>query len=245
MATIEAFGKTDTGLVRPNNEDAWSFEPSLHLAMVADGMGGAACGEVASRMTIDSVVEFLRDAHGEDSRGKAVRLVEAIREANRRVIERTRQEQGCRGMGSTVVAAYWDLPHVLIVNVGDSRAYLFRQGKLDQLSYDQTVVNELRRRMELTEAQVEQFPYRNALTMAIGSTDDVMICTRELELQPGDELLLCSDGLTGPVSDERIAAILGGEEGLETRVAHLVQEAKHGGGPDNITVILLSYRGEQ
>jgi PPM family protein phosphatase len=240
MASLEVWGDTDRGLVRANNQDSWHYDPDTRLALVADGMGGAACGEVASAITVETIAEVLRGARPVES--PAARLEYAIQEANRRVRERTRIEEACRGMGSTVVAAYWDLPDVAIANVGDSRAYLWRDNTLQQLSYDQTVANELRRRMGLSESEATGFPHRHVLTMAIGSAEELMVCATHVRVQPGDQLLLCSDGLSGPVSEEVIAAILSSGEDIPLRVQHLMEAARTAGGPDNITAVLLAVR---
>jgi protein phosphatase len=144
-------------------------------------------------------------------------------------------------MGSTVVAAIWNLPRVHIANVGDSRAYLWRDGALSQLSYDQTLVNELRMRFGLSEAEVSNFPHKNVLTMAVGSTPELTVRMREQELAPGDMILLCSDGLTGPVPEPAIAATLSRDAPLQYQVEQLITQAKAAGGPDNVTAVLLRY----
>jgi protein phosphatase len=144
-------------------------------------------------------------------------------------------------MGSTIVLAFWDLPRLLIANVGDSRAYLWRDGTLTQLSYDQTLVNELRLRFGLSEEEVRNFPHKNVLTMAVGTTPEVTIRIHEEELAPGDVILLCSDGLSGPVAEEAMAATLSRDAPLQYQVEQLITQAKAGGGPDNVTVVLLRY----
>lgn len=239
MPTLDAWGASDPGLVRQNNEDSWCIEPDLKLAVVADGMGGASCGEVASAMTVETVRERLRHSLVAVVPTEAVE--EAIREANRSVLTKARNEDHCAGMGSTVVVAVWDLPRILIANVGDSRAYLWRDGMLHQLSYDQTLVNELRLRFGLSEQEVSSFPHKNVLTMAVGTTPDLLIRTREEVLEPGDVVLLCSDGLSGPVSEAAIAATLSRDTPLEHQVRQLINQAKAEGAPDNVTVVLLRY----
>ena len=216
---------------------AW-FDPDKSIAIVADGMGGAACGEIASHITCEVVAERLNNS-GQDA---SVELLEdAIREANARVLERARSERSCKGMGSTIVAACWELPRVWVANVGDSRAYLHRQGVLQQLTHDQTLVNELRERMGLTQEEVANFPHKNVLTMAIGSTDDLVVRIAEAEFVNGDHLLLCSDGLTGPVPENTIANLLDRDIPLDEKVRELISAAKHHGAPDNVTVVLLRY----
>jgi serine/threonine protein phosphatase PrpC len=239
MPTLDAWGATDPGLVRQNNEDSWGIEPDLRIAVVADGMGGASCGEVASAMTVQTIIERLHNSLLGVVPDEAIQ--EAITEANRRVLAKAAADEACSGMGSTVVVAFWDLPRILIANVGDSRAYLWRAGELTQLSYDQTLVNELRMRFGLSQEEVANFPHKNVLTMAVGTTPELTIRTREEILGPGDIVLLCSDGLTGPVSEPAIAATLSTDTPLPDLVARLINQAKANGAPDNVTAILLRY----
>ncbi len=236
--TLDAWGSTDPGLVRHNNEDSWCIDPSLRVAIVADGMGGASCGEIASAMTVQAIQEYLRCA---PAGAPATAIENAIREANRRVFDKARAEADCAGMGSTVVVAFWEAPQIFIANVGDSRAYLWRNGELRQLSYDQTLVNELRMRFGLSEQEVSNFPHKNVLTMAVGTAPELTIPSREETLEPGDEILLCSDGLSGPVSEPAIAATLSRDTPLNLQVEQLITQAKANGGPDNVTVVLLRY----
>jgi protein phosphatase len=236
--TLEALGISDVGLVRQNNEDSWSIDPALRIAMVADGMGGASSGEVASAMAVETVLEYLRGAPMLEP-GPAMEA--AIQEANRRVLERSHNDDACSGMGSTLVLAFWDLPRLIVANVGDSRAYLWRDGSLTQLSYDQTLVNELKMRFGLSEDEVRNFPHKNVLTMAVGTTPQLTVRSHEEQLQPGDVVLLCSDGLTGPVAEEAIAATLSRDAPLQYQVEQLVTQAKAAGAPDNVTVVLLRY----
>ncbi len=239
METLDTWGISDTGLVRQNNEDCWLIDPALGLAIVADGMGGASCGEVAAALAIETVVEYLRAPR---MPGAPEELLEqAVHEANRRVLEHARSQEGCQGMGSTIVAALWRLPRVIIANVGDSRAYLCRGGLLTQLSYDQTLVNELRVKFGLSAEEVSHFPHKNVLTMAVGTTPEITVRTRIESLLPGDQILLCSDGLSGPVPEEEITAILSGADPLPIKAERLVDAAKAHGAPDNVTAVLLRY----
>jgi serine/threonine protein phosphatase PrpC len=239
MPTLDAWGATDPGLVRQNNEDSWSIDPELRVAIVADGMGGAQCGEVASAMSVQIVMDRLRESLSTTVPGEAIQ--EAIAEANRAVLAKAHGDSGCAGMGSTIVVAFWDVPRLLIANVGDSRAYLWRAGTLTQLSYDQTLVNELRVRFGLSAEEVSNFPHKNVLTMAVGTTSDLVIRTREEMLLPGDLVLLCSDGLSGPVSEPDIAQTLSTEAPLPDLIAQLIAQAKANGAPDNVTAVLLRY----
>jgi len=232
-------GATDQGRSRTNNEDAWVVEESLSAAILADGMGGASCGEVASAVTVAAIVEYLR--HPEQGLSPAELTKEAIREANQRVIETALGREDCSGMGSTVVLALWRDAEMVIANVGDSRAYLYRAGELRQVSYDQNFANELRSTLGFSEERVLAMPNRHVLTMAVGAFDHVLVRTHVQHLEPGDQVLMCSDGLHGPVEHATIASILSGPESLAGKVDRLIAHANARGGPDNVTVVLLEY----
>ena len=236
---MDYYGMTDPGLVRQNNEDNFLVDAALSLALVADGMGGAACGEIASALTIETVTGYLRYPLEELPADQLIK--EAFREANRRVLDRAVREEDCQGMGSTVVAAFWHLPQIVVANVGDSRAYLWRDGALAQLSYDQTLANELRTTLGLTEEQIHSYTTRNVLTMAIGASENILVNTRQETLRPGDRILLCSDGLYGSIGDQAVAQILREAAPLRPTVEKLVEAAKSAGGEDNITAVLLEY----
>ncbi|MBY0503246.1 MAG: Stp1/IreP family PP2C-type Ser/Thr phosphatase [Bryobacteraceae bacterium] len=233
---VYAAGRTDVGLVRPNNEDRFLIAGDLGLALVADGMGGAACGEVAAQMTVDCVEECVR---GNGIGASVSSLESAITEANRRVWLHAKQSPQCTGMGTTVVAACWRGDRLAIANVGDSRAYLLRHDQLTQLSYDQSLVNELRHNLGLSEEQIKRYANRNVLTQAIGTSESVQIRTNEIDFGPGDVVILCSDGLHGIVSDEEIHAILSLPLVLELQVGRLIDAAKRAGGNDNITIAVI------
>jgi serine/threonine protein phosphatase PrpC len=231
------FGATDTGRKRSNNEDAFLVEESLNAAILADGMGGESCGEVGSAITVETIAAYLKNP--EDGLSPEELAKEAIRDANRRVIETARQRRECDGMGSTVVLVIWYLPKVVIANVGDSRAYLFRDGELRQLSYDQNFANELRTQLGLSEERVRSMPNRNVLTMAVGTFEHILIRTHVTEVRPGDQILICSDGLHGPVDHDTIARILAEPASLRDKVEQLIDCANQNGGPDNVTAVLL------
>lgn len=237
MPSFEAWGNTDPGNIRKNNEDAWLIDPALSLAVVADGMGGAACGEVASAITAETIAEYLREKNGD--KDPQTIIAEAIGLANRRVLEKARESTDCKGMGSTVVIALLRHPDVYISNVGDSRAYLFREGELTQLSYDQTLLNELCSTTPMTAEEIERFPHKHVLTMAVGTTERIKIQNYQGEVEVGDQLLLCSDGLSGPVPDPDIKEILSESIPVEEKVDKLIALAKERGGPDNVTAVLL------
>lgn len=237
MPSFEAWGNTDPGNIRKNNEDAWLIDPALSLAVVADGMGGAACGEVASAITAETISEYLRE--NDEGKDPQTVIAEAIGLANRRVLDKAKVSTDCKGMGSTVVLALLRNPLVYISNVGDSRAYLLRDGVLTQLSYDQTLLNELCSTTPMTAEEIERFPHKHVLTMAVGTTERIKIQNYEGEVEVGDQILLCSDGLTGPVPDPDIKTILEESATVEQKVDKLIALAKERGGPDNVTAVLL------
>ena len=237
--TMHLFGATHPGRRRENNEDAFRIVEPLCAAILADGMGGQNCGEVGSEITIRATAEYL--AKPEEGLSLEETAMENIRAANRQVLEDARARTECDGMGSTIVLALWRLPEIVIANVGDSRAYLYRNGELRQLSYDQNFANELRTKLGLSEDRVRSMPNRNVLTMAVGTFDHILIRTHKERLQPGDLILLCSDGLYGPVSDNITAAILGERSSLQDKVDKLIDTANQNGGPDNVTAVLLEF----
>ena len=234
---MQVFGQTHIGNVRSNNEDSFAIETALNTVIVADGMGGASCGEVASAITVESVLAYL--AAPTETLDTTDRLREAIRSANRDVWETAKHRTECNGMGSTIVLAHWNEQQIWIQNSGDSRAYRFRGGGLQQLSYDQNVGNELRHSLGLTDEQVNRYPQRNVLTMAVGVGDEISVRCYDEAMEANDLYLLCSDGLYGPVSEEEVAAILRKPLDLPAMAAELINISNHHGGPDNITVALL------
>jgi protein phosphatase len=238
---ISWWGATDAGRFRENNEDAFHVDETLQAAILADGMGGANCGEVGSAETVEGVIAYLKDPEAGLSAEELVK--EAIRSANRRVLDAARVRRECEGMGSTVVVALWRPPEMIIANVGDSRAYLCRTGELQQVSYDQNFANELRSSLGFSEERVRAMPNGHILTMAVGTFDHVLIRTHVQRLEAGDQVLLCSDGLHGPVDHATICRTLGEPATLREKVERLIVCANRNGGPDNVTAVLLEYKG--
>jgi len=237
MVKLEAAGRTDVGQVRTSNEDAFGYCVEDGVFALCDGMGGAAAGEVASRIAVDTLIESLCDARSQENRRKV--LEEAIADANERVHARAEQEVALRGMGTTLVALAIGGDHALIGHVGDSRCYLFRKGKLIRKTLDHSLVDEQVRLGQLTQYEAEHSPLRNVITRAIGTQVSVSADIGELDLKQGDILLLCSDGLTRELPDDKIAAILGADGNLEELCSQLVNSAKAAGGHDNITAVLV------
>jgi protein phosphatase len=233
---LEAFGLSDPGCVRSNNEDYFLLAPSLDLYLVADGMGGAQAGEHASKLAGDTVADFVWSA----SERSGDVLLRALAEANRRVIDAAEADPSLHGMGTTMTAAWKLGSEVLIANVGDSRAYVYMGGELHIVTEDQTWVNEVGRRLGIGEDQLKVHPMRHMLTMAIGVSQTLRIHSYAVPLEIGAQFLLCSDGLHGVVETATIGEILASDLPLESKCHALIDAAKQAGGPDNITAVLLS-----
>lgn len=232
---IEAFGVSDPGSVRQNNEDYYLVIPERGLYLLADGMGGAQAGEQASKLAADTVSEVLAGKAHPDAEA----LSEAFAEANRRVFAAASNDPALEGMGTTLIAALECGPEVLIASVGDSRAYLYQDGALDSVTEDQTWVQEVGRRLGIDDKSLQNHPMRHVLTMAIGVSPQLRIDTRVLTPRGDALILLCSDGLHGVVDARVITEILGENASLESKCEHLVEAAKEAGAPDNITALLL------
>jgi protein phosphatase len=233
---LEAFGLSDPGCVRSNNEDYFLLAPSLDLYLVADGMGGAQAGEHASKLAGDTVADFVWSA----SERSGDVLLRALAEANRRVIDAAESDPTLHGMGTTMTAALKIGPEVLIANVGDSRAYVYLSDELHVITEDQTWVNEVGRRLGIGEEQLKVHPMRHMLTMAIGVSQTLRIHSYAVPLEVGAQFLLSSDGLHGVVDIETIREILSSGEPLVSKCHALIEAAKRAGGPDNITAVLLA-----
>jgi serine/threonine protein phosphatase PrpC len=227
----EHFHASDLGRQRQGNED--SFFVRAPLFVVADGMGGAQAGEVASEMAVESFDRGLPDGAPADG------LVQVIEDANRRIHDRSRAESQRAGMGTTVTAAYVGESEVTIAHVGDSRAYLLRDGELTRLTRDHSLVGELVARGKLTEEQAETHPQRSVITRALGPERDVEVDVQSYQARSGDVFMVCSDGLTSMVPEARVTPILLGAASLEQAGRELIAAANDAGGRDNITVILF------
>jgi PPM family protein phosphatase len=229
LRVAEQAFRSDTGRQRTANEDAYYARPPLFA--VADGMGGAQAGEVASRIAADAFEPVDRGGQAPEA------FLRSIAEAaNERIHELAEQEQSHSGMGTTLTSALVEGEEVSLAHVGDSRAYLFREGDLRLLTSDHSLVEELRRQGRLTDQQAEDHPQRSIITRALGPEREVEVDTMTYRARPGDVFLLCSDGLTTMVTEERIAAALREAPDLDAAVSRLVREANDAGGRDNITV---------
>lgn len=232
LRAAETALRTDTGRQRRDNEDnAFARAP---VFVVADGMGGAQAGEVASQIAIETFEQGLPDSGSPEER-----LATRVREANHQIHELSRADRERAGMGTTLTAAYVDDTSVAIAHVGDSRAYLFREGKLERLTQDHSLVEELVRQQKLTPEQAAGHPQRSIITRALGPEATVEVDTWTYPVRAGDILLLCSDGLTTMISEERVGEILGEAGSLDARAGALIDAANEAGGRDNITVVLF------
>ncbi|MDQ6778764.1 MAG: Stp1/IreP family PP2C-type Ser/Thr phosphatase [Actinomycetota bacterium] len=223
---------THTGLQRRENEDSVLASPPVFV--VADGMGGAQAGEVASRIAVDAFAEGLPEDGSPEERLTAVALT-----ANRRIYDLSQTESERAGMGTTLTAAYLGEADLSIAHVGDSRAYLFRDGELTRLTQDHSLMAELIRRGKLTEEEAADHPQRSIITRALGPEPEVTVDTWTYPVRAGDVILLCSDGLTSMVSEAQVAEILRTSGELDRAAQALIDEANRAGGRDNITVILF------
>jgi PPM family protein phosphatase len=239
MLLLEPFGVTDAGKVRRNNEDSLLVGEGKDetLFAVADGIGGFEAGEVASRIAIEVLGELEPGSSFE----------EAIGEANRRILAAGRGDERLSGMGTTVVAVRFggthEEPVAEVAHVGDSRAYLLRSGNLSPVTEDHSLVAELVRSGDLTRAQAAEHPQKNLITRALGAEDDVEVDTAVLAVEAGDRFLLCSDGLTDMVPEDRISEILTESPGDPERAARrLLSAALEAGGTDNVTVVVVDVK---
>jgi PPM family protein phosphatase len=237
LRIVEEAVRSDTGRQRHGNEDSYYARPPFYV--IADGMGGAQSGEVASRIATEVFDEEMGDGGPEEQ------LAARAREANRRIFDLARKDASHSGMGTTLTGALLSGDEVAIVHVGDSRAYLFREGELRRITRDHSLVEELRRRGQLTTEEAEEHPQRSVITRALGPEPDVELDVHTHQVRAGDVFVLCSDGLTDMVSEDRIQAVLSDSETLKTAVDRLVEEANDAGGKDNITVIAFRVGGEE
>jgi serine/threonine protein phosphatase PrpC len=243
---LEVAGKTDLGCVRANNEDNFGYDSRYGIFVVCDGMGGQAAGEVASKMGVDIMLDYFRhEAPAPESRplnGKtagATSLASAIQLANRTIFRAGQEENGRNGMGSTIVAALVRGNSLAIGHVGDSRIYLVRQGAIQQLTQDHSLVMEQVRRGFITLEQAQKSEMQNIILRALGSEEAVEADIEDLVAVPGDVLLMTSDGLTRHVQDEEILEIVQGSSDLNLACGLLVRTARDRGGDDNITCLLV------
>lgn len=243
---MNTFGRTDAGRVRPSNQDAFvcgQLSDTVRFAVVCDGMGGANGGNIASAMAVRVIANRLVEGyrHGMEDASMLNLLETTVAAANVEIYDTAQADEQLLGMGTTAVIAVVDDEHALIAHVGDSRAYLYREGELHQLTRDDSIVQDMVDKGQLTEEQARSHPRKNFITKALGVTDDVEAGYLTCALQPDDGLLLCTDGLSNMLSVQDILLILS-----KNQPAHLpdrlIAAANRNGGGDNITVVYLTNK---
>ncbi len=260
---LEVFGRTDVGQIREHNEDNFliadltrkvrtitaeertqTVGDAGYLLAVCDGMGGAAAGEVASQMAVDTVYERMVDGGPPSARDDlARRLVGAVEEAGQRIFEAARADRSRRGMGTTATIATLVDSRLFIAQVGDSRCYVLREGRLVQVTRDQSLVNQLIEAGQLTEEEAETFEHNNIILQALGTADAVQVDLTYADLRQGDLILLCSDGLSGMIRNEEIRQVLLAAPSPLEACQTLTERANLAGGHDNVTVIVARIGG--
>ena len=238
---IKTFGNTNTGMVRGNNEDAYGNYPDLSLYIVADGLGGHAGGEVASRIAVESIKEYIESAYKyktpEDIKTK---IIKAIKEASTRIMLEANKGYNLQGMGTTVVVVKIQGDKAIVAHVGDSRAYLIKGEVITQITKDHTVVEEYIRLGLLTPQDAAYHPSRHILSRALGVSDDVDVDITAIQLWAGDTIILCTDGLTNMLPEKKIFdTVLESRPSPEKITERLISLANQNGGIDNITVVTI------
>jgi protein phosphatase len=245
---------SDLGKKRPGNEDSFGYSAEDGVYVVCDGMGGAAAGEVASAMAVNEVLRLLKGRDVDEAAPLEKHVVEAVRAANQVILSRAEKIRKLAGMGTTLVGIVTDGGRVLVFNVGDSRCYRMRgaglpdesnleQSRLQQITLDHSLVQEQVRLGRMTNDEARHSPLRSMITRALGTQADIEPDLFELEAEPGDIFMLCSDGLTGELSDPTIESLLAATLPLEALCASLVAAANEAGGRDNITCLLVRAEG--
>ncbi len=252
---LEIVGETNVGMKRTHNEDNFAVLTDENLVIVADGMGGHASGEVASKMAVDSIREFF-EATAKDPDAtwpykmdkqrsyEENRLMTSIKLANLRIFESAQREPRFRGMGTTIVTVAGVREGVIVGHVGDSRVYRIRGKQIDQLTEDHSLLNDYLKMRKLTEEEIANFPHKNVIVRALGMKDVVKVDATLQQPVVGDIFLLCSDGLSGPVPDPDILRLVDeNRDDLKLAASKLIARANDNGGPDNITCCLVRWLG--
>jgi protein phosphatase len=252
---ISYAAKTDVGMKRTHNEDYFSLVEDEQLFIVADGMGGHASGEVASKMAAEVISEFYQRTKDEEAtwpfkldRSLSYlenRLVCSVRLANLRIFETASREIRYKGMGTTIVASMVRGDKVYFGHVGDSRSYRIRKGEIVQLTRDHSLLEDYKEaKPDMTEEEERNFPHKNVITRALGMRETVQVDIKSHQIEDGDIYVMCSDGLSGMLSDPKILEIVTKAESIERAVAELTDNANRSGGTDNITTLLLKCSSE-
>lgn len=251
MLQLSSAAASDAGIRRKQNEDAFCARPEIGLYVVADGMGGHAAGEVASKLAVDVIGSFIADTKDADPNQTwpfpydadltldGNRLKAAFRLANRRIAAAMDADESLKGMATTAAAVLSGADKPVVAHVGDSRVYRWRAGTLEQVTQDHSWVGEQVRAGVLTDADARRHPWRNVVTRALSGGDDPDVEVHELDLAVDDRLLICSDGLSGVVAPEQLQQIVTDHDSLDETCRALIDAANVAGGPDNITVAML------
>jgi len=243
-------GDTNVGMKRDHNEDSYYLPESERLAIVADGMGGHASGEVASRMAVETIVGFFRETQDEQeltwpfkvdrgNRHDINRMVTAIKLANLKIHQEAQRNPACQGMGTTVVSTLFLNDALIVGHVGDSRLYRYREGMFDQMTEDHSLLNDYIKMKHLSPEEIAAFPHKNVIVRALGMKASVQVDVIVDAPRLGDVYLLCSDGLSGMVPDGEIAAMMASEQDLDRVCDRLISTANGNGGLDNVTVVAV------
>ena len=248
MTHLKYAGLTDVGRVRPENQDHWAADSDHGLFVVSDGMGGEAAGSLASQVVVEGLPPLVhREMRGiADLRAPEAetRLLGALATLSEQVAEQTRHEPGLEGMGATVVLALIRGLQAIVAYLGDSRAYLLRNGTLGQLTQDHSIVQLLLEMMEISPEEATNHPGRGRLTRFVGMPGEALPEAQRLTLCPGDRLLLCTDGLSGMLTDAQLAEILGKAASTDEACRALVSAANEAGGQDNTTVLVVDVMAD-
>jgi protein phosphatase len=247
---IRYAAKTDVGMKRTHNEDYFALIEDEQLFMVADGMGGHASGEVASKLAAEVIGEFYRHSKDQDATWPyrydhnlsyvENRMVASIRLANAKIHESAAKNPQLRGMGTTIVAFIIKGNTAFVAHVGDSRCYRVRNGAIHLLTRDHSLLEDYKEaRPDMTEEEARNFPHKNVITRALGMRDNVVVDISRVDLKDGDRFILCSDGLSGMLSDDEIHEVAGRHSDLEQAVGELIDKANEAGGTDNITAMVV------
>jgi protein phosphatase len=243
-------GDTNVGMKRAHNEDSFYLPESERLAIVADGMGGHASGEVASRMAVETISGFFKATQDEQQmtwpfkvdrghRYDVNRMITAIKLANLKIHEQAQKDPRCHGMGTTVVSTLFLDGAIVVGHVGDSRLYRRREGSFEQITEDHSLLNDYIKMKHLSPEEIAAFPHKNVIVRALGMKDTVQVDVHVDSPRLGDVYLLCSDGLSGMITDPQMAQILADERDLDVLCERLISMANKNGGLDNITVVAI------
>jgi len=249
---IEVAGETNVGRKRNHNEDSFAIMAEFGLFLVADGMGGHASGEVASKMAVDAMHEFFSQTQEDPERTwpykmdrskgyEENRLVTGIKLCNLRIYEQAQRNAKQRGMGTTLAALFAVEDGIYVAHVGDSRVYRIREGSIEQLTEDHSLLNDYKKMKHLTPEEIANFPHKNVIVRALGMKDTVKVDTRFESPRAGDAMVVCSDGLCGPVNDQRLLDLVASAPNLPTATQRLIDAANENGGPDNITCVIARW----